>query len=237
MWRRLASGELAALERAAAAIDPADVAVVARLRRSHSADEVRAALQLAEGRRRLAGKVGDSGRWLTDSDGAQMATHRLVAAHKARRFSAMGGGKPVADVCSGIGADAHELARHCDARCIEIDPCRAVMCGHNTGCVVEQRDAAEIDVGGSLAHIDPARRGGSGRVTRLADLVPGTDVIDRLMRGSDGSCVKLMPGVDRADLDEAISGVGGELEHISLFGRMTQAAWWAGVLEIGRAHV
>jgi hypothetical protein len=230
VWRRLASGELASIERAAAAIDPADVAAVARLRRSHSAGEVRAALQLAEGRRRLAGKVDDPDRWLADSDGAQMATHRLVAAHKASRFAAVGGGTPVVDVCSGIGADAHELARLCDVRCVEIDPCRAVMCGHNTGCVVEQRDAAEIDVGGSLAHIDPARRGGSGRVTRLADLVPGPAVIGWLVRESEGSCVKLMPGIDRADLDEAFAGVGGELEHVSLFGRMTQAAWWTGVL-------
>lgn len=228
IWRRFAAGGLDGLAQRAARIDPGDVSAVARLRRDHPADEVRVALQLAEGRRRLAGKVEDPSRWLADSDGAQMATDRLIAAHKARRFARSD--REVIDLCSGIGADARELARVAPVRCVEIDPSRAIMCGHNTGREVIERDASAEDVAGLLVHMDPARRDSAGRLARLADLVPGPEVIGRVVRESAGAGVKLMPGVDRADLQGLATGVAGELEHISLRGRMSQAVWWTGEL-------
>lgn len=217
----------------AASIDPGDVAAVARLRKGGSPEEVRVALRLAEGRRRLAGKVADPSAWLADSDGAQMATDARVAAWKATRFM----GLDCIDLCSGIGADARELRRVAGVRCVDIDLCRAAMCEHNTGCSVEIADAAAIDVGGRLIHIDPARRSAAGRTAGLSGLEPGPEVIRRLVTRSAGACVKLMPGVDLADLDAAFGGVGGELEHISFGGRMTQAAWWTGSLaDAGSEH-
>lgn len=191
-----------------------------------------AVLQLVEGRRRLAGKVDDPARWLADSDGAQMATDRLVASYKARRFE----GCEVVDLCSGIGADAHELMRVAGVRCVELDPSRAVMCRQNTGCEVAEQDAARSDVAGAVVHMDPARRGDSRRRFRLEDLVPGVEVMARVVAESVGAGVKLMPGVNRADLDDTFAGVGGELEHVSLRGRMTQAVWWTGELAQGSAR-
>ncbi|MEN1704754.1 MAG: hypothetical protein AAGJ54_04485 [Planctomycetota bacterium] len=185
------------------------------------------ALQLAEGRRRLAGKVEHPEHWLADSDGAQMATDRLIARHKAKRFE---DAQETIDLCSGIGADATEIARRCTVRCVEIDPSRAVMCRHNTGGVVSELDAGEVHVRGAVIHADPARRGGSGRVFTLEDLRPGPDVIGRLVREAEGACVKLMPGVDRDAIDEVFPGVGGEVEYVSLRGRMSQAVWWTGGL-------
>ena len=185
------------------------------------------ALQLAEGRRRLEGKVDGPERWLADSDGAQMATDQLIARHKANRFEDV---QAAIDLCSGIGADAPELARRCIVRCVELDPSRAVMCRHNTGGVVSELAAGEVGVRGAVIHADPARRGKSGRVLTLEDLRPGPDLIGRLVREASGACVKLMPGVDRDAIDEAFPGVGGEVEYVSLRGRMSQAVWWTGEL-------
>ncbi|MEM9662039.1 MAG: hypothetical protein AAF937_06990 [Planctomycetota bacterium] len=185
------------------------------------------ALQLAEGRRRLAGKVEHPERWLADSDGAQMATDRLIGQHKAWRFDDAG---EAVDLCSGVGADAKEIARRCGVRCVELDPVRAVMCRHNTGCVVDEADATDVDALGASIHMDPVRRGGSGRIFAIEDLRPGPDVIGRIVRDANGACVKLMPGVDRDAIDEAFPGVGGEVEYVSLRGRMSQAVWWTGGL-------
>ena len=229
IWARLARGEPAGLAAAAAAIDPGDVSAVARLRKRHAADEVRIALQLAEGRRRLAGKVDDPAQWLADSAGAQMASDQLIARRKAQRFAAVA--EPIVDLCSGIGADARALTRAAAAvECIELDPARAVMCRHNTGCAVDESDAGDADVRGRLVHVDPARRNESGRVASLADLVPGPTVVARLVREAAGAAVKLMPGVDRDDLEEAFGEGAGEVEYISLRGRLSQAVWWTGTL-------
>ncbi|MEO1535325.1 MAG: hypothetical protein AAFS11_07175 [Planctomycetota bacterium] len=205
------------------------MSAVASLRKRFDAGEVRVALQLAEGRRRLAGKVEHPERWLADSDGAQMATDRLIAQHKARRFAELR--MPILDVCSGVGADARELAEAGPVACVELDPCRAVMCRYNTGRPVLETDAAELELPpNALVHIDPARRSGAKRIVSLGDLLPGPGVIDRIVRNAAGAAVKLMPGVDRADIEDVFAGIGGELEHISLRGRMSQAVWWTGNL-------
>ncbi|MEM8758349.1 MAG: class I SAM-dependent methyltransferase, partial [Planctomycetota bacterium] len=81
---------------------------------------------------------------------------------------------------------------------------------------------------GWTVHIDPARRDGSGRLLRLGDLAPGAGVIARLASRSAGAAIKLMPGVDEADL--AGVGIEGELEYISRGGRLSQAVVWTGSL-------
>lgn len=208
---------------------------MSRLRKRFTADEAHVGLQLAEGRRRLAGKVEHPERWLADSDGAQMATDRLIAQHKAQRLAEHP--RPILDVCSGIGADAHPLAAAESVTCIELDPSRAAMCAHNTRRPTTQADAADVDVpADALVHIDPARRDGAGRVSLLQDLQPGPAAVGRLVHAAAGAAVKLMPGVDAADLGDSFPGVRGELEHISLRGRMSQAMWWTGALAEGVAR-
>ncbi len=228
----MAAGGLRELIETAATADPGDVSAVASLRRRFTAAEVRVALQLADGRRRLAGKVERPERWLADSEGAQMATDRLIARHKAERFARAGAGA-ILDVCSGIGADAHELARAAPVTCIELDPRRAVMCRHNTGGAVREIDAGEVESAGGLVHVDPSRRDGATRLASLNDLRPGPTVVGGLVRDAAGSAVKLMPGVDRVDLEQAFGAGGGELEHVSLRGRLSQAVWWTGSLAPG----
>ncbi|MGP1273258.1 MAG: THUMP-like domain-containing protein [Phycisphaerales bacterium] len=228
LWASAVAGGLDALLAQAGATDPGDAAGVSRLRRRADADSVAVALQICEARRRLVSKVPDAARWIADSTGAQMASDALAASHKAERFAPVGG--EAVDLCCGIGTDAWALARAgLGVRGVDLDERRCVMTRHNAGVPTVVADAAGFGVKGALVHLDPARRDGSRRLTRLEDLAPGPEVISGVARAAGGCAVKLMPGVDPGEL--AGWGVGaGEVEFVSVRGRLSQAVWWTGSL-------
>lgn len=232
-WLRLVTDHAPLID-AAAATDPTDVAAVARLRRDHDAELVRAALDLATARRKAQGKF--PGRWRTliaDAEGVEQASSAAAAAHKAARFAeTLGRGAAVLDFCSGIGGDATAL-REAGLRVLAVDrdPVRAWMTRRNAGCPAACADVGRLDIrGGACAalHIDPARRNARGRVFRLADYAPGPDVLGGLLADCPNAAIKLAPGVDADEL--AAAGLAGELEFVSESGRLVQALLWTGGL-------
>jgi len=93
--------------------DPSqELATATRLRRSHPAPLVSAALGQARLRQRAVAKFGaeDAYRMFFTPNGVEQATRTSVATYRAGRFAAAGV-RSVADLCCGIGGDAIALAR------------------------------------------------------------------------------------------------------------------------------
>lgn len=240
VWTRLMGQEFGALREHAAAIDPGDVAAVARLRRSFDVELVIAALDLASARRKLARKWPDrAARLIADPSGAEMASSGAAATYKAGRLkAAIGDGTRVADLCCGIGGDAMSLAEAgLDVLAVDGEPVRAWMAGMNAACRTGACDVQAVELAGMAAvHIDPARReaasGASRRLWRLADLSPPVRVCAELVRRAGVGAVKLGPGVDTAELEmNGLLPRDSELEFISEGGQMTQAVVWAGLAQ------
>src|SRR5689334_19177383 len=78
---------------------PADLA---RWRKNAPAEQVAAAVRLAECRRRGAAKFARADRMWLEPVALEQATAEPVARHKARRF----GDGVIVDLCAGIGGDA-----------------------------------------------------------------------------------------------------------------------------------
>ncbi len=245
IWQAIAAPVHAASIRLAAETNAGDVAAVARLRKvCPDAEVVRAALMLAEARRKAVGKFGAAraaGLW-ADPQGVEMASAWAAGRYKAGRIArAVGTGARVLDLCCGIGGDSMAMVEAgLNVAPVDVDPARAWMAGRNAGVGSVCADVAEFDGEGAAVHIDPARRSESGsRSWRMDDLRPGVDVVTRLIERSGGGAVKLGPGVDAADVPEAWSAGGMELEYLSEAGRLTQAVAWTGRLSgregIGRA--
>ncbi|MBX3385372.1 MAG: hypothetical protein KF768_02245 [Phycisphaeraceae bacterium] len=240
VWKRLLSSEHDALRAEAEGVEAGDVAGVARLRRRAPAEIVSAALELAEGRRRLAGKWPERWRWMVaDRAGAEMATSGAAAAHKAGRFARVFGAAEVMDLCCGIGADAIGLVEAgMKVTGVDVDPARAWMCAQNAGCGVRVGDVGEMAGVVGAVHLDPARRsvGGAPGVRgrwMLVDHAPGPGVWRRVVETAAGVAIKLGPGTDREQVVEALGGAGArgmEVEYVSEGGRMTQAVVWTGAL-------
>jgi len=232
LWESLASPEHADLIAMASEAKPGDVRAIARMRRTHSAPLVRAAMDLARARRTLRPKWPTLAEaMLADPPGAEMATSELAADHKARRF-VEAGATEVLDLCSGIGADAMGMARAgLQVEGVDTDESRIWMAGRNCALINAcawkgvARDARSVDLRARWAHLDPSRRSREGkRSLRLRDHEPGPDFFDALASQTTGGAIKLAPGVDAAELPP------GELEIISERGSLTQAVLWTGAL-------
>ncbi|MEU4652988.1 class I SAM-dependent methyltransferase [Streptomyces sp. NPDC023723] len=165
--------------------DPAaELAVATRLRRSHPADLVSAALGQARLRQRAAAKFGseDAGRMFFTPNGVEQSTRASVAAYRARRFTELGV-TSVADLCCGIGGDAIALARAgIRVLAVDRDPATAAAARANArvlglGDLIEVREADVQEVatdGYDAVFVDPARRGGrSGGAARGASVRGG----------------------------------------------------------------
>ncbi len=215
----------------AAEADPSDVTAVARLRKKHSAELVRAALHLAEARRKLVRKWSGeppAHDLVADPEGAEMASGSLASAHKAARFARTLPAQRVWDLCCGIGADAAGLVRAgMDVVAVDRDPLRAWMAQRNAGCGVRAGDVGSLLESGELGedcfHLDPSRRDDAGRRIRYELLTPGPEFIEKICRERTGA-VKLPPGINRGTGE--VDPPPGEIEYISERGRMTQAVLW-----------
>src|SRR4051812_13988362 len=83
------------------------VRAVTALRRNYPAEQVAAALEQADLRRRARTKFADAGRMLFTRAGLEQASGERVARWRARRFADW---ETVADLCCGIGGDTGALA-------------------------------------------------------------------------------------------------------------------------------
>ncbi|MFC9179704.1 methyltransferase domain-containing protein [Streptomyces globisporus] len=226
--------------------DPADeLATATRLRRTHPAELVSAALGQARLRQRAVAKFGaeDAYRMYFTPNGVEQATRTSVAAHRAARFAGLGV-RSVADLCCGIGGDAIALARAgISVLAVDRDPLTAEVARANAqalglGDLIEVRcaDVTEIDAAPyDAVFVDPARRGARGASGRGGGRAAGGRIFDpeayspplswatAAALKAPRAALKIAPGIPH----EAI-GPEAEAEWISDGGDVKEAVLWYG---------
>ncbi|MER7997971.1 class I SAM-dependent methyltransferase [Streptomyces sp. NPDC095613] len=221
--------------------DPArELAVATRLRRDHPAELVSAALAQARLRQRGAAKFGarDAGRMYFTPHGVEQSTRTAVAAHRAARLRGIApeAGAAVLDLCCGIGGDAIELARAGFAVTgVDLDPltCEIALTNVRTlapdapSPAVRCQDVRETELpepGGTPPHalfVDPARRGGRGRIFDPEAYSPPLSwAVDAVRRTGLGA-IKIAPGIPHELVPDDF-----EAEWISDGGDVKEAVLW-----------
>jgi SAM-dependent methyltransferase len=213
---------------------PADeLAVATRLRREHPADLVSAALGQARLRQRAAAKFGaeDAGRMFFTPNGVEQSTRASVAAYRAERLRGLGVAS-VADLCCGIGGDAIALARAgIRVLAVDRDPLTAAAARANADALglaglIEVREADVTDVDTTAydaVFVDPARRGGRGRIFDPEAYSPPLSWAVEAARKAPHAALKVAPGIPH----EAVPGEA-EAEWISDGGDVKEAVLWFG---------
>lgn len=230
LWKQVISDERL-LERAAG-VDPSDVSAVTSLRKHASAAHVAVALQLCAARIKAAEKFGERAvSMVADVSGVEQASGRTVATYKAQRMHRhFGAGGRVHDLCCGIGGDSMAMAdAGLEVIAYDRDPLRAWMTHVNTNQLATAvcSDVEDIQITGSAAHLDPARRDEAAgrRSWCIDDYKPGPQAIGKMIDAATAAAVKLSPGIDLDALPWP-----GEVEFISEAGRLVQAVLWAGTI-------
>ncbi|MDI3385715.1 class I SAM-dependent methyltransferase [Streptomyces sp. B-S-A8] len=214
--------------------DPAqELTLATRLRRDHPAGLVSAALGQARLRQRAAAKFGaqDAARMYFTPDGVEQATRTGVAAYRAERFRALGV-RSLADLCCGIGGDAIALARAGVAvLAVDRSPLTCAVARANAAALgldelIEVRcaDVAEVDTSPyDAVFVDPARRGGRGRVFDPEAYSPPLSWAVEAARKAPHAALKIAPGVPHEAVPEE-----AEAEWISERGDVKEAVLWFG---------
>lgn len=138
----------------------------------------------------------------------------------------------VADLCCGIGGDAIALARAgIRVLAVDRDPVTAAAARENaealglTGLIeVREADVTEVDVAGyDAVFVDPARRGGRGRIFDPEAYSPPLSWAVETARKAPRAALKIAPGIPH----EAIPAEA-EAEWISDGGDVKEAVLWFG---------
>ncbi|WEO95836.1 class I SAM-dependent methyltransferase [Streptomyces sp. FXJ1.172] len=215
-------------------IAPADeLAVATRLRRDHPAELVSAALGQARLRQRAAAKftAADAERMFFTPNGVEQSTRTTVAAYRAGRFKELGVAC-VADLCCGIGGDAIALARAgIRVLAVDRDPLTAATARANAEALglselieVREADVTEVDTAGyDAVFVDPARRGGRGRIFDPEAYSPPLSWAVGAARTAPRAALKIAPGIPH----EAVPAEA-EAEWISDGGDVKEAVLWFG---------
>jgi SAM-dependent methyltransferase len=210
-----------------------ELAVATRLRRDHPADLVSAALGQARLRQRAAAKFGaeDAERMYFTPNGVEQSTRTTVAAHRARRLRSLGV-RSVADLCSGIGGDAIALARAgIRVLAVDRDPLTVAVARANAEALgladlIEVREADVTEVGTEAydaVFVDPARRGGRGRIFDPEAYSPPLSWAIATALKAPLAALKIAPGIPH----EAVPAEA-EAEWISDAGDVKEAVLWFG---------
>ncbi|MET9368345.1 methyltransferase domain-containing protein [Streptomyces griseoflavus] len=215
--------------------DPAhELAIATRLRREHPAALVSAALGQARLRQRAVAKFGaeDARRMFFTPDGVEQSTRASVAAYRAERFRELGV-TSVADLCCGIGGDAIALARAgIRVLAVDRDPLTAAAARANADALglaglieVREADVTEVDTAGyDAVFVDPARRGGRGRVFDPEAYSPPLSwAVGAARTASRAAALKVAPGIPH----EAVPA-DAVAEWISDGGDVKEAVLWFG---------
>ncbi|MCC6614711.1 MAG: methyltransferase domain-containing protein [Anaerolineae bacterium] len=200
--------------------------LLTRLRRDHSGDEAGAALALARLRLAAVGKFGaDASRMFFTREALEQSSDPLIRRWRA----AIVGAQATADVCCGIGSDALAFAQAgADVHGLDIDPVRVALAGLNAVALnvrstFEVADARNGVPNRDFIFFDPARRTESGR--RIYDVEAYQPPLSLAHTwGASSICVKLSPGVDKAQLGEFAEG--WRLDFISANGDLKEANLW-----------
>ncbi|NLU66892.1 class I SAM-dependent methyltransferase [Streptomyces sp. HNM0574] len=211
-----------------------ELAVATRLRRSHDAGLVTAALAQARLRQRAVAKFGaeDAARMYFTPNGVEQATRASVAAYRAGRFADGLGVRSLADLCCGIGGDAIALARAgVRVLAVDRDPLTCAVAEANARALgldslieVRRAEVADVDVTGyDAVFVDPARRGGKGRVFDPEAYSPPLSWAVGAARLTRCAALKVAPGIPHEAVPE-----GAEAEWVSDGGDVKEAVLWFG---------
>ncbi|MFE2440238.1 methyltransferase domain-containing protein, partial [Streptomyces sp. NPDC059409] len=150
--------------------DPAqELAVATRLRRTHPAGLVSAALGQARLRQRAVAKFGaqDARRMFFTPNGVEQSTRASVATYRAESLRALGA-RSAADLCCGIGGDAIAFARAgIRVLAVDRDPLTCAAARANADALgladlieVREADVTEVDTAGyDAVFVDPRPAG------------------------------------------------------------------------------
>ncbi len=210
-----------------------ELSVATRLRRDHPADLVSAALAQARLRQRAAAKFGavDAERMFFTPNGVEQSTRTTVATYRAERFRALGV-TSVADLCCGIGGDAIALARAgIRVLAVDRDPLTAAVARANAAALglsglieVCEADVTSVDTTPyDAVFVDPARRGGRGRIFDPEAYSPPLSWAVEAARNAPRAALKIAPGIPH----EAVPAEAGA-EWISDGGDVKEAVLWFG---------
>lgn len=206
------------------------------LRSEFSEELVRAALTLADLRKKAAEKFRLADKmWLTRV-GLEQSTSDPIAQHKATRFQG-----PIVDLCCGIGGDAMALKAKGPLVALDADPLICLRASWNLELIdspfpteVLHSDALAYEFEDRLVHIDPDRRSPTpgdpsqkrtGKFVRIDDYQPGLDYLNRLIETATGGAIKLSPAANFGG-----KFPGCEIELISWNGECKEATVWFGEL-------
>ncbi|MEU8867023.1 THUMP-like domain-containing protein [Streptomyces umbrinus] len=213
-----------------------ELAVATRLRREYPVGLVSAALGQARLRQRAVAKFGaaDAARMYFTPNGVEQSTRASVAAYRARRFQELGV-RSLADLCCGIGGDAIALARAgIRVLAVDRDPLTAAVARANAdalglGELIEVREADVTEVSTAAydaVFVDPARRGGRGRVFDPEAYSPPLSWAVRTALEAPLAALKIAPGIPH----ETVPAEAGA-EWISDCGDVKEAVLWFGTGE------
>lgn len=167
--------------------------------------------------------------------GLEQSTDWFIARHKAERFPQ---GQLIADLCCGLGGDLMALSEvgqslaidHSQVACIFARAnVRSSMSEHEHGFhhAVVNGDVASVRLNGAAAwHIDPGRRKGKSRTTRIERFEPNLSVIERLIQTNPHAAIKLAPATKVPRHWREVA----ELEWISRDRECKQLVAWFGGL-------
>ncbi|MEU0644585.1 THUMP-like domain-containing protein [Streptomyces umbrinus] len=215
-----------------------ELAVATRLRREYPVGLVSAALGQARLRQRAVAKFGaaDAARMYFTPNGVEQSTRASVAAYRARRFQELGV-RSLADLCCGIGGDAIALARAgIRVLAVDRDPLTAAVARANAdalglGELIEVREADVTEVSTAAydaVFVDPARRGGRGRVFDPEAYSPPLSWAVRTALEAPLAALKIAPGIPHETVPAEAWA-----EWISDSGDVKEAVLWFGTGEAG----
>ncbi|MFZ3559320.1 class I SAM-dependent methyltransferase [Streptomyces sp. BH055] len=214
--------------------DPAqELALATKLRREHPAELVSAALAQARLRQRAVAKFGaeDAARMYFTPNGVEQATRTSVAAYRVGAFERLGV-RSVADLCCGIGGDAIALARAgIRVLAVDRDPLTCAVARANAEALglaelieVREADVTEVDTAAyDAVFVDPARRGGRGRIFDPEAYSPPLSWAVAAALKAPRAALKIAPGIPH----EAIPAAA-DAEWISDGGDVKEAVLWFG---------
>jgi hypothetical protein len=206
------------------------VSTTTRLRNGLSPTRAQLILQQCEMRRRAGEKFSHAQRMFFTDLGLQQSSSETIARYKASRFPAEA---TVFDLCCGIGGDLLSLAERGAVVCIERDSTTALFAAAN--CASLERTLAEVRCADAttfaldatnIVHIDPDRRPGGHRSTRIEHHEPSDEFLATLMRRCAGGALKLAPACDVPPVWQSTCS----FEWISEQGECKQQVAWFGSL-------
>lgn len=220
--------------------------LLTHLRRTLAPELATALLTQARLRRRAQAKFTAAARMVFTAEALEQATAEAPAAQRAAQLDAWAGEGRLLDLGCGIGGDLVALAQRREVVAYELDPVRARCAQHNVAVhgvaarvTVHVADWTQALAGGKLPHaaaafIDPARRSGGRRTFSLHTMQPPLGEILKLRTAIPLLAVKVMPGVDTAELPagcnvEFVSHAGTCKEAVLWFGREDAPPRWASV--------